>query len=298
MNINLSKWMERISDDRNLLSLDIPGAHDCAANFIQMPRLSRCQNTDIYGLLSLGIRALDIRVDLSDNKLVLVHAIHKIFVSGEKGSRRLEMSDVIKQIKRFLNENPTETVVFQFKNDSEKKMEDCFDVFWNSHISKEKNLWYTENRIPQIGEIRGKIVLLRRCEMYKNNKPYNSKNAGVDFSLWDDQKAVVPEAEELPTNSDNGDIFIIQDRYNYAPKQRWSKCLKPFLDERKPFDKKYIICYTSTAGGLGGPKKNSDYINPKFLEYSLNKDNYYGILYFDFPSKEITKKVIENNLMF
>lgn len=288
--------MANIPDDRNLLSLDIPGAHDCAANFIQMPRLSRCQNTDIYGLLTRGIRALDIRVAPQNNKLVLVHAIHKIFVSSEKGSRQLEINDVIKQIKRFLSENPSETVVFQFKNDSEKKMEPCFEMMWNQHISKDKSLWFTENRIPQIGEVRGKIVLLRRCKMYHFEKPYTDDTAGIDFSRWEDQKVATPEAEVLLTHSKDNDAFIIQDRYKYAPKPRWQKCLKPFLDSRNAFENKYIICFTSTAGGLGGPKHNSDYINPKFLEYSLNKDKYYGILYFDFPTKEIAKKVIENNL--
>lgn len=296
MNINLSKWMEKIDDNTNLLSLDIPGAHDCAANFIQLPRLSRCQNTDIFGLLSLGVRALDIRVAPQDNKLVLVHAVHKAFVSSEKGARQLEMSDVIKMIKRFLKDNPSETVIFQFKNDNEKNMEYCFDMLWSQHISKDRNLWFTENRIPKIGEVRGKIFLLRRCEIYNVNKAYNSQTAGIDFSLWEDQKAATPEAEILLTHSKDNDAFIIQDRYKYAPKPRWRKCLLPFLNERKSFDGKYIICYTSTAGGFKGPKKNSDYINQRFLEYCLSKDRYYGILYFDFPTKEITKKVIENNL--
>lgn len=295
MNINLSRWMENIPAERNLLSLDIPGAHDCAANFIQFSRMSRCQSTDIYGLLKLGIRALDIRVAPHNNKLILVHAVHKAFVSSEKGSRPLEMNDVIKQIKRFLNENPSETVIFQFKNDSEKKMEPCFEMLFNQHISKEKKLWFTENRIPQICEVRGKIVLLRRCAIYHFNKPYNDDTAGIDFSRWEDQKIATPEPEILLTHSKDDDAFIIQDRYKYAPKPRWEKCLKPFLDSRKAFDGNYIICFTSTAGGFKGPKKNSDYINPRFLEYCLEKDKYYGVLYFDFPTKDITKKVIENN---
>lgn len=296
MNINLSKWMKSIPDEVNLFTLDIPGTHDCAANFIGFSKMTRCQNTDVFGQLSLGVRALDVRVAPNKNRLILVHGRNKAFASAEKGAKVLEMNDVIKQIKRFLSDNPSETVIFQFKNDSEKKMEECFDILWNQHILKEKNLWYTENRIPQIGEVRGKIVLLRRCESYSVNKSYNDSNSGIDFSLWDDQDKAVPEAVELETFSADNDIFIIQDRYKYPPKARWKKCLKPFLDERKAFEQKYILCYTSTAGGLKGPKKNSDYINAEFLSYPLDKEKYYGILYFDFPTKEITKKVIENNL--
>ena len=288
--------MKKINDNTNLFSLDIPGAHDCAANFIGLPKMTQCQNTDIYGLLSLGVRALDVRVAPEGNTLILVHGAHKAYASSEKNSPVLKMNDVIKQIKRFLSENPTETVIFQFKNDNEKNMELCFDIFWNSHISKDKNLWFTENRIPMVGEVRGKIVLLRRCKMYLINKPYSQKTSGIDFSLWEDQNKAIPGADPLETHSPDNDVFLIQDRYKYPPRERWNKCLKPFLGEREAFDGRYIICYTSTAGGLMGPKKNSDYINEKFLAYSLDKDKYYGILYFDFPTKEMTKKVIENNL--
>ncbi|MGN1347355.1 MAG: phosphatidylinositol-specific phospholipase C domain-containing protein [Acutalibacteraceae bacterium] len=296
MNINLSKWMEKINDGRSILSLDIPGAHDCAANFIHMARMSKCQNTDIYGLLSLGIRALDVRVALRDNKLILVHGVHRAFVSPDKDARALEIDDIIKQIKRFLNENPSETVIFQFKNDNEKHMEDCFDILYDRYIAKENKLWFTENRIPQIGEVRGKIVLFRRCEMYSVNKKYCADCAGIDLSRWVNQENLVPESLILSTHSRDKTEFIIQDRYNYSPKPRWRKCVEPFLSERKPFDGKGILCYLSTAGGLLGPEKNADYMNARFLSYPLQKENCYGILYFDFPTKDITKKVIENNL--
>ena len=73
------------------------------------------------------------------------------------------------------------------------------------------------------------------------------------------------------------------------------ECIKPFLDSMNKWDGKYIINYLSTAGGLKGPYNNSKYINPKFLSYKLNKDYYYGTIYMDFPTKELTTKIIETN---
>lgn len=296
MNINLSKWMEKISDNKPILSLDLPGAHDCATNYVQFSTIARCQNKDIYGLLSIGIRVLDVRVDIRDNSLVLVHSHAKALTSPEKNARQLEMSDVLKSIKRFLGENPTESVIFQFKNDSEKKMNECFELLYRRYISKEPSLWFTENRIPLINEVRGKIVLLRRCEMYASDKPYNAENSGIDLSRWINQSSRKPEPLLLKTFSSENAEFLIQDRYKYTAKEKWSRCLLPFLDGRKAFDGQYVICYTSTAGGIiVCPEKNAAYINRKFLSYPLEKDKYYGIIYFDFPSKEIIKKVIENN---
>lgn len=295
MNINLSKWMEKADDSRNLLSLDMPGAHDCAANNIQLSHFTKCQDTDIYGLLSLGVRVLDSRVEVKENDLIMVHWRAKTFVSSEKGARLQMLGDVIKQIKRFLKDNPSETVILQFKNDSGERMEDCYDILYHRYICNDRDLWYTENRIPSIGEVRGKIVLFRRCKMYGTNKPYTPENSGIDLSRWRNQDETVPFAEQLETFSDDRDVFIVQDRYTYRPVPRWRDCVKPFLDAREAFGGKYILCYLSTAGGLKGPKGNAKYINAKFLDYPLEKDKYYGVVYFDFPTKEVTKKLIENN---
>lgn len=295
MNINLSKWMEKISDDTKLFSLNIPAAHDCAANHIMIPSLFKCQDTDIYGLLSLGIRVLDLRVENENNNLVTVHRFARARVSSERKSETQNIGDILKHCKRFLEENPGETVVLQFKNDSEKHMEECFDIFYHRYLIKDKNLWFLENRIPCLGEVRGKIVLLRRCEIYCASKPYNAENSGIDLSRWINQSKRVPDSLSLETHSKDNDVFIIQDRYNYAPAARWSKCIKPFLDSRNAFDGKYILCYVSTAGGLKGPKKNAEYINSRLFDYEFDKGSYYGVIYFDFPTKEITKKIIEIN---
>lgn len=295
MNINLSKWMEKVEDNTNLFSLDIPAAHDCAANHIMIPYLFKCQDTDIYGLLSLGVRVLDVRVASENDDLVTVHRFARAKISSERNAKTQNMAYIIKQCKRFLKENTGETVILQFKNDSEKNMENCFDILYKRYIRGEKDLWYLENRIPEIGEVRGKIVLLRRCDIYEKNKPYNAENSGIDLSRWVNQREKVPDSLQLETHSENNDVFIIQDRYNYRPAAKWRDCVKQFLDSRKEFDGNYILCYLSTAGGLGGPKKNAEYLNTKFYRYRLDGNKYYGVVYFDFPTKEITKKLIANN---
>ena len=194
----------------------------------------------------------------------------------------------------ILDENPSETIVFQFKNDSAKEMERCFDLMLNNYINKNPEKWYTYNRSPYLDEARGKIIFIRRCKM-DTTKGYDIGKTGIDFSNWVEQTTAVPKPLVLNTSGENEIKFIIQDRFKYKPEPRWNECIKPFLDSMNKWDGKFIINYLSTAGGLKGPYNNSKYINPKFLSYKLNKDYYYGTIYMDFPKKELTTKIIETN---
>ena len=151
-----------------------------------------------------------------------------------------------------------------------------------------------DNRSPYLDEARGKIIFIRRCKM-DTTKGYDIGKTGIDFSNWVEQTTAVPQPLVLNTSGENEIKFIIQDRFKYKPEPRWNECIKPFLDSMNKWDGKYIINYLSTAGGLKGPYNNSKYINPKFLSYKLNKDYYYGTIYMDFPTKDLTTKIIETN---
>lgn len=291
----LNNWLSNIDDNKDLLSINIPGTHDCVTQYVQFSHISKCQEMDIYSQLYLGVRALDIRVQSNNNTLKMVHGIAKARNKANPFSPQMDMSDVLEQCYRFLNENPSETIIFQFKNDSNKEREHCFDLLYKEYISKNQDKWYLKNQVPDLKEARGKIVLLRRCKMYDNKEGYNINNSGIDFSNWIEQDTAVPEPLTLETKSTDNAVFIIQDRFKYKPIPRWSECIKPFLDERTAFDGTYIICYLSTAGGLKGPKANAKYINPMFMKYPLNKNNYYGTVYLDFPTKELTSRIIELN---
>jgi hypothetical protein len=61
------------------------------------------------------------------------------------------------------------------------------------------------------------------------------------------------------------------------------------------FNGTYVINYLSTAGGLKGPYNNSKYINPEFIKYPLEQGRYYGMTYMDFPTEQLTEKIIQTN---
>lgn len=292
--MNLKSWMKNIDNNTEVLRLNLAGTHDSVTKYAQFSHLSKCQNLNIYEQLCIGIRGLDIRVQSRGSRLGMVHGVAKAFNTPNHFGKQMDLADVLEQCYRFLDENPSETIVFQFKNDSGKEMEHCFDILFHRYIKDNQSKWYLENRSPLMNEARGKIILIRRCKMLQSNE-YNPHNTGIDFSKWIEQDKPVPEPLTLKTGGENEMSFVIQDRYKYKPEPRWNDCIMPFLNTMTDFCGTYIINYLSTAGGLKGPYNNSKYINPAFMKYPLKKNTYYGMIYVDFPTEELVEKIIRTN---
>jgi len=285
------KWMAEIDDNSDVFRLNMIGTHDCVTKYIRFGHFFRCQDKSIYDQLCLGVRGLDIRVEEGrPGELIMVHSIFKAYNSSEMIKDRMTMPDALRDCYRFLEENPSETIIFQFKNDSAKNMEKCFDIMYSTYINLNKDKWYLGNKLPRLKDVRGKIIFVRRCRKYED-KPYKF-GTGIDFSNWVEQTAAVPEPLTLTAD---GNDFVIQDRFKYKPEKKWKDCVKPFLDKSGEFNGKYAINYLSTAGGLKGPYNNSMYINQMFMQYPLDSKCYYGMIYTDFPSKELADKIIMTN---
>lgn len=292
--MKLKNWMADIDGQRDLLSLSIPGTHDCVTKYVQFAHICKTQDLTIYAQLMLGIRALDIRVESNGNRLKMVHGVAKVFTTPNKFGKQMDLDYVLNACYDFLRENPSETILFQFKNDSGKENEKCFDNLFFHYIAKAPNMWFCENRVPKLDKTRGKIYLIRRCKM-TDRAEFTDKNTGLDFSRWIEQDTISPDPLTLSTGGTYPAQFVVQDRYKYKPEPRWNECIKPFLDKAKPFDGTYIIDYLSTAGGIKGPRKNAEHINPQFMRYPLDPAKYYGAIYMDFPTQELVMKIINTN---
>lgn len=82
----------------------------------------------------------------------------------------------------FLKENPGETILFQLKEDDGDTGIALFGEFYAQCIRGREELWYLENRIPALGEVRGKIVLLRVVGVDASH--FDDKTCGIDFSAY------------------------------------------------------------------------------------------------------------------
>lgn len=287
-------WMADLNDLQKLSAVNLPGTHDSCAWNSDFAYFSQCQSSDIATQLNMGIRYMDIRINLNDDKTKLVMT-HSIAVCRE-GSRPLgtvlSFDKVLEDSYAFLAAFPTETIVFCVKPEGEAAT--CKALLFES-IAANPDRWYTKNAIPTLGEVRGKIVLASRF----------SENNGVDEGLqflWEEQDNTDLLADPFSVSPVNGDESLyVQDRYCYALEDKWQSIAYGF-DEKAlsvDLDSNVMLQFLSTkgTGKLGHPYKYAKDINLRLLEMTLAPGNSFGWVIMDFAQPELVKKIIETNIL-
>lgn len=291
------RWMNKIDNNILICNINIPGTHDSCAYRVQFPFLSKCQQTTIAQQLNSGIRFLDIRVEKDGEKLKIVHDIADCKDPSNKRNK-LYIDSVINDCKKFLSENPSETILLSYKRDDGANQEETFDVFFENYLEKE-SIWYKENRIPTLKEVRGKIVLLNRDNIDKTNEKYNDFNTGINLSTWvyqkENTKRIYEIAELLGRDGTlTGKSFTVQDLYGLTPQKKWELAVSPFL-EKPPKTNDILITFFSCGSLLHNPKRSAKYINKKLSDSTLEKTKKYGWIIMDYPTEKFIKKVVNSN---
>lgn len=286
-------WMSIIDDKTSLADISMPGTHDTTADYVAFGIKSRCQDKTVPEQLNCGARFLDIRLRADGDKLALVHN----FIYCRKGSGftapKLYFDDVLNYCIEFLNNNAKECIVLFIKEDFGSA--ENFDALIANYISKNADKWYTENRIPNIGEVRGKIVLMNRFA--KGSSKLTDKNGGVNLSNFPPQGDNEGSFQITGIKSfDTGNMistYTVQDRYNYPKEQKWDKAVIPTLEINK-VSGELLINFLSTANGIA-PEINAKYINAKVTEYKFDKSKCYGAVLFDFINEDLAKQIYSCN---
>lgn len=294
----MDNWMKNLPDDLYISEINLPGTHDSAANHVRFKFFSKCQNKNIYEQLKLGVRYIDIRVEKTDDdKLKTVHSIVDCRKSAS-GKEKLLLDDVLHWCCSFLNENPSETIILCIKRDDGGSSEEAFDCFYKNYLSGNA-IWYKENRIPRLSEVRGKIVLFNRCCADNENEEYTDFNTGLNFSGWPEQdKEDMKGFEMIPIPNRSGktcsDSFVLQDLYRVPPKNKWFDAVYPLL-ENPPQKPGIIINFFSANNGKHSPKSYSKFMYKMFDKYEMNAGKKYGWLVLDYPTEKYTRKIILTN---
>lgn len=276
--MSLNNWMKKIGDEKSLKDINIPATHDSATKYCTLSLFSSCQSFTIKEQLYIGVRCFDIRV----NGIKLVHSFCKC--KEKPFGRQIQILDVISDMLLFLRENPSETIIMIFKMDAGSDSAKCLEYLYKMFIENNEEAFFTENRIPSLGEVRGKIVLVRRTDSLRDE-------AGIDFSMMPDQGS--KEHVHPDIFSPNGkDMVLVQDRYNLTREKKWKMAVKPLLEEENDC---FVLNFFSTAGLPVIPKYSAAYINKEFLDYPLKKGRKYGTLVFDYVTPQITEKLIDTN---
>lgn len=271
----------------------MPGTHDSACRFVDFGFISQTQTLSVTQQLEAGVRYFDFRFKLVCDTFLANHSI--CYCRKKKGfwNEVLTCDDIVKECFDFLSENPTETILFQLKEAESHTGDEFYNVFYKKYIEDVPGKWFIENRIPAMGEVRGKIILLRAVSVDKEK--FTDKNSGIDFTAYpyvgsfnvDDWRR--GELKKLDGTSYGA--MLVQDSYKSEGKHKLQTVTR-FLESNLR-DDEFNICYTSCTR-IFVPRINVKYINKQILSYNF-KRKYYGIIVTDFIDKEISGKIIRTN---
>ena len=200
----LAHWMRELRDEFPLSMLSIPGTHNSPTCYKALPSV-RCQAVGVREQLDNGVRYLDVRVGCSPDSddLTLVHAAFPVSLTGPK-----YLHDLLAECYAFLDQNPREVLIMSLKREGIGKGTDgdlsryLSDRYCGRDDARR---WFTDSRIPTLGEVRGRIVLVRRFWIDDSLKGHND---GRGFAI---------DGEHWPDNCDDGTVgsglIRVQDFY-------------------------------------------------------------------------------------
>ncbi len=272
--------MGKLDDSRSLAQLSIPGSHDSAARVELYPGTSKCQSLTIEDQLAAGVRYFDLRLRDDHDKFALYHGIV---------DQQTSFDDVVAAMLAFLDAHPGETVIASVKQEVDPSgATTSFEDLFAAYVAKAPDRWYLAPAVPTLGQVRGKIVLLRRFEAA--SKPF-----GIDASRWDDNKTFsIINRDALLAIEDN---YIVTDA-----RAKWS-CITHLLADAAAGDpSKLFLVYTSgyqLIHGLPDIPSVSDDIDSRLdtlLADQANAHARLGILVMDFVTAERVRAIISTNL--
>ena len=301
-------WMSNLPDDKKLLFINIPASHDTASNEMHSlaESVARTQNATIPEMLRFGVRKLDIRValrDLADDEddedlnLGTCHGAFDCYYIDEFGDQRnYTLKHIILDVKNFLEENPTETVIIWTQSERGDNYENIKRAV-ELYEKLSGNIFVKYDKDLKLGDVRGKIV----STVYKTNSvDYEGRiiyHSGLDGCTDLEEIHLQFIDKYYPTWEVTGQLKVDE------VKEFFRVYDLTFEDAEEEFDNnrnKYPISYSVACTGehqsiLPFPKIQADIVNPFLLQYNFIKGNYYGWIEVDYASENLAKKILETN---
>ena len=277
--VQMNSWMAGLQDNISISKISIPGTHDSGAR-IDAPVISgtaKTQDLSIAEQLNAGVRFLDIRCRHIDNSFTIHHgAIYQ----------NLNFDDVLNACYAFLESHPSETIIMSVKEEHDpSNTTRSFESTFDSYVQKNPSKWNLGTNIPTLGEVRGKIRLLRRFP--------TQAAKGINATSWADNTTF-----EI---NNPGAQLKVQDYYKVTNNDdKWNGISTLFNDAKNSNSDRLFINFTSgyKPGIFGIPSipTVSNAINPKLKTFfQSNTKGSYGIMPIDFVNAELAELIVKTN---
>lgn len=278
--VSHSSWMRDIPDNARVLSLSIPGSHNsCSVGGIL--GFSKTQNLDLSDQLNAGIRFLDIRLShYQDNLFVHHDVVHMgkcyadvlsscstfltlypsetILLSVKDEGRHDSMLGRFAPSRVFGKSrgDPMNWVIrsnsFEdaFKARTWERVEDP-SLFYNLASPLPDDSLVNANLTSKttLGEVRGKIILLRRFEA--------GQGVGFDLSYW---------PENMRFRSLTNPAYAVEDHWRGPGEDDKYHFVITHIDEARRRDPRDLYITFSSAVNLNA-RSYSKTINPRLSSY-------------------------------
>jgi 1-phosphatidylinositol phosphodiesterase len=207
-----ASWMATLPDTLPLSAISIPGTHNSHTHYRALPSV-RCQVHEVRKQLDNGIRFLDIRIQptqASKPDLYLVHGAFPVSLTGPK-----YFAPVLKTCYDFLSMHPSETILLSLKREGVGSATDemLARILEEHYIVPNAAKWYTGTKIPYLGGVRGKLVLLRRYNTSPtlSNRSGSEGNEGLDATSWPHNASHALFPSPTSSSSFSTPTFCLQD---------------------------------------------------------------------------------------
>ncbi|MGW6915224.1 phosphatidylinositol-specific phospholipase C [Kitasatospora sp. NPDC054939] len=224
-------WLGALPAQAPLSRLTIPGTHDSCA--LYGGALAQTQTLGLPAQFAAGVRFLDIRCRVIDGVFAIHHGpvFQKIF-----------FGDVLNQCRDFLAAHPGETLVMRVRQEYSTESDAVFGTLFADYRRRWPGLLWTEDRIPQLGEVRGRVVLL-------------ADNSALPGLRWGGPRT------DIADDYDIGTIFELHSR-------KWPGVSAHLDAARAAGDpQRLFITFTSSSGWGLWPRQAADAIAPKLRTY-------------------------------
>lgn len=271
--VDRSDWMAELDDAASLNSLTIPGTHDSGALHSIAEISGKCQSLSIEEQLKIGVRFLDIRLQLVDNELKVVHS----FVD-----QLTDFDDVLTDITEFVRENESEFLLVSIKEDTSPKRSDReFAEVLEERLLAHPEVNQSCDLPGTVGDARGKVHIIARYKNASIGLPcYNGWKDDAVFELGN-----IYVQDNYRVSSAEEKIGCIHDAYSVATERKYDLVLN------------YTSCYLEVGfppiyAGLPARDINDDTRASVADEYD---DGPLGVIVCDFITSELAENIIGRN---
>lgn len=334
-------WMQELPDDMYLSEINLPGTHDAGATHIAgdisgQLAFAKAQQLFVDEQLRQGVRALDIRLAedniFSDDPMV-IHGEQFIICQNQEGET-LRLSEVMADCKDFLDAHPTECIIMMVDdNGYVGTVENCADAIYKyvEDPTYSQYLYTKDDAIPTLGEVRGKIVLMRRYNL-DDAQNQDASNYGMDLTDWGDKsydesphyyRVGGVDIEDQNSKTVTSYFAYVQDYYKADTEDIKLNIFGDTVDSVQVgnllnrtytdgdithYERAYLINFTTTGDNLdSGRTTNRMILDDSFTRDAGDGDNYFrshaaekkplGIVMTNFADYRLAKEVYQTNFL-